>query len=75
MITQDLLLLCDPWSVDFPLTGREVELARLWSLLDDIEVRSRPVTCLVEGAPGMGKTCCWTRFVPRSKLTRRGSIC
>ncbi|MCO4763591.1 MAG: protein kinase [Myxococcales bacterium] len=51
----DLLLLCDPWTADFPLIGREVELARLWSLLDDIEVRSRPITCLVSGAPGMGK--------------------
>ncbi len=51
----DLLLLCDPWTSDFPLIGRQVELARLWSLLDDIEVRSRPVTCLVAGAPGMGK--------------------
>ncbi len=51
----DLLLLCDPWTSDFPLIGREVELARLWSLLDDIEVRSRPITCLVAGAPGMGK--------------------
>ena len=53
--THHLLLLCDPWSSDFPLVGREVELGRLWSLLDDIEVRSRPLTCLVSGAAGMGK--------------------
>ncbi len=51
----DLLLLCDPWTSSFPLTGREVELARLWTLLDDIEVRSRPLTCLISGPAGMGK--------------------
>ncbi|HAN30722.1 MAG TPA: hypothetical protein DCQ06_03925, partial [Myxococcales bacterium] len=66
--TQDLLLLCDPWSVDFPLTGREVELARLWSLLDDIEVRSRPITCLVEGAPGMGKNLLLDAFRTQVKI-------
>ncbi len=53
--THHLLLLCDPWTSDFPLVGREVELGRLWALIDDIEVRSRPLTCLVSGAAGMGK--------------------
>ena len=53
--THHLLLLCDPWTSDFPLVGREVELGRLWALLDDIEVRSRPLYCLVSGAAGMGK--------------------
>lgn len=53
--THHLLLLCDPWTSDFPLVGREVELGRLWAMIDDIEVRSRPLCCLVAGAAGMGK--------------------
>jgi hypothetical protein len=51
----DILLLCYPWSSELPLIGREVELGQLWLLLQDAEVRSRPVTCLVAGAMGMGK--------------------
>ena len=53
--SQDFLLLCYPWSSELPMTGREVELKRLWSLLEDVELRSRPITCLVAGALGMGK--------------------
>lgn len=53
--TRDLLLLCYPWSSELPRVGREVELTRLWSLLEDAEIRSRPVTCLVSGELGMGK--------------------
>ncbi len=53
--SQDFLLLCYPWSSELPTTGREVELKRLWSLLEDVELRSRPLTCLVAGALGMGK--------------------
>lgn len=52
---QDLLLLCDPWSRDLPLTGRSVALARLWSMTDDMEISRRTLTCLITGSPGMGK--------------------
>jgi hypothetical protein len=52
---RDILLLCYPWSSESPLIGREVELKQLWSLLEDAEVCSRPVTALVAGAVGMGK--------------------
>jgi serine/threonine protein kinase len=52
---RDILLLCYPWSSDQPLLGREVELARLWQLMEDAELRSRPISCLVAGPPGMGK--------------------
>lgn len=64
----DILLLCDPWTSAFPLIGRQVELARLWSLLDDVEVRSRPLTCLIIGAAGMGKNLLLDTF--RSQVKR-----
>ena len=51
----DMLLLLDPWSRDLPITGREVALARLWSLAFDMEMGARVVTCRVSGPPGMGK--------------------
>jgi hypothetical protein len=51
----ETLLLCHPWSADLPLMGREVELRRLWQLLEDAETRAAPVTCLVSGGLGMGK--------------------
>ena len=53
--SRDILLLCYPWSSETPRIGREVELGRLWSLLEDAEVRSQPVTCLLSGELGMGK--------------------
>ncbi len=53
--TRDLLMLCYPWSSELPRVGREVELTHLWSLLEDAELRSRPVTCLLGGELGMGK--------------------
>ncbi len=52
---RDILLLCYPWSSDLPLIGREVDLARLWQLLENAELRSRPISCLVAGPLGMGK--------------------
>jgi len=52
---RDILLICHPWATALPHTGREVELRRLWLLLDDAELRSRPMTCLVAGSVGMGK--------------------
>ncbi len=52
---RDILLLCHPWSSDLPRTGREVELRRLWQLLDDAEVLAEPRVCLVSGSLGMGK--------------------
>lgn len=52
---RDLLLLCYPWSSELPLTGREGDIARLWFLMEDAELRSRPLTCQVAGALGMGK--------------------
>ena len=63
----DVLLLCDPWTSSFPMIGREVELARLWSLLDDVEVRSRPLTCLISGPGGMGKNLLLDAFRSRVK--------
>ncbi len=51
----DMLLLLDPWSRDLPTTGREVALARLWTLAFDMELRSRVTTCRVSGLAGMGK--------------------
>lgn len=52
--SHDALLICQPWSTEQPVVGRSVELARLLSWLDDAELRSRPVTCLVTGKAGMG---------------------
>lgn len=52
---RDILMLCHPWSSDLPRTGREVELRRLWQLLDDAEVLAEPRVCLVSGELGMGK--------------------
>ncbi|MBM4345116.1 MAG: protein kinase [Deltaproteobacteria bacterium] len=52
---RDILLICHPWSNALPTTGREMELRRLWLMLDDAELRARPVTCLVLGSVGMGK--------------------
>lgn len=52
---EDILLLCHPWSSDLPLVGREVELRRLWQLLDDAETDRVARTCLVSGGLGMGK--------------------
>ncbi|MSP90958.1 MAG: hypothetical protein EXR79_04010 [Myxococcales bacterium] len=52
---RDLLLLCYPWASETPVIGRAVELTVLWTLLEDAELRSRPVTCLVAGAIGTGK--------------------
>lgn len=52
---RDVLLLCYPWSSEQPVIGREVELARLWQLLEDAELRARPLSCLVAGPLGAGK--------------------
>ncbi|MSQ81885.1 MAG: hypothetical protein EXR77_03085 [Myxococcales bacterium] len=52
---RDILLICHAWSNALPTTGREMELRRLWLMLDDAEVRARPLTCLVLGSVGMGK--------------------
>lgn len=52
---RDILLICHPWSNALPTTGREMELRRLWLMLDDAELRAQPVTCLVLGSVGMGK--------------------
>ncbi len=52
---RDVLLLCHPWSSELPRSGREVELRRLWQLLEDVGLRARPMACLVSAAQGMGK--------------------
>ena len=51
----DMLLLLDPWSRDLPTTGREVALARLWSLAFDMEMCGKAIACRISGLPGMGK--------------------
>ncbi len=52
---RDLLMLCHGWSSDLPRTGREVELRRLWLMLEDAEMSSQPMAALVSGKLGMGK--------------------
>ena len=52
---RDILLICHPWSSALPDAGRDIELRRLWLMLDDAEMRSQPLTCLVSGSVGMGK--------------------
>ena len=52
---RDILLICQPWTSALPDVGRDIELRRLWLMLDDAEMRSQPLTCLVSGSVGMGK--------------------
>ena len=52
---RDILLLCFAWSSDVPQLGREVELRRLWQMLEESESRATPLTCMLAGAPGLGK--------------------
>lgn len=51
---QDFLLLCYPWASELPHSGREIELQRLRQMLEDAEMRTRPITCLITGTLGMG---------------------